>query len=47
MTARRTGLDPATLALIHQGPVAVAQEMGGVLKRSSYRPIIRDMEYFS
>ncbi len=47
MSARGSGLDPITFELIHEGLVAAALEMGGVLKRSSYSPIIRDMEDFS
>ncbi len=34
-------------SLVHAGLLAAAEEMGGVLKRSSYSPIIRDMEDFS
>ncbi|HVA22045.1 MAG TPA: hydantoinase B/oxoprolinase family protein [Candidatus Micrarchaeia archaeon] len=47
MNAGRRALDPITFELIHQGLLAAAEEMGGVLKRSSYSPIIRDMEDFS
>ncbi len=40
-------LDPITFELIHAALLSAAEEMGGVLKRSSYSPIIRDMEDFS
>ncbi len=40
-------LDPITFELIHAGLLSAAEEMGGVLKRSSYSPIIREMEDFS
>ncbi len=51
-TARRRAgrgrdLDPITFELVHAGLVSAAEEMGTVLKRSSYSPIIRDMEDFS
>ncbi len=44
---RRQPLDPVTFELVHAALLAAAEEMGGVLKRSSYSPIIRDMEDFS
>ena len=50
MTRERTGpppLDPITFELAHAGLVSAAEEMGVVLKRSSYSPIIREMEDFS
>jgi N-methylhydantoinase B len=49
MTRRRAGmvLDPITFELIHAGLVSATEEMGVVLKRSSYSPIIREMEDFS
>jgi len=40
-------LDPITFELVHAALLSAAEEMGGVLKRSSYSPIIRDMEDFS
>lgn len=46
MTARRV-LDPITFELVHAGLLSAAEEMGGVLKRSSYSPIIREMDDFS
>lgn len=45
--ARRRELDPITFELVHAGLVSVAEEMGVVLKRSSYSPIIREMDDFS
>jgi N-methylhydantoinase B len=48
MSAREPrALDPITFELIHAGLLSAAEEMGGVLKRSSYSPIIREMEDFS
>jgi N-methylhydantoinase B len=50
VTRERTGpppLDPITFELAHAGLVSAAEEMGVVLKRSSYSPIIREMEDFS
>ena len=48
MTPRRQArLDPITFELLHAALLSAAAEMGGVLKRSSYSPIIRDMEDFS
>lgn len=49
MAPRRTieRLDPITFELVHAGLVSAAEEMGVILKRSSYSPIIRDMEDFS
>ncbi len=41
------GLDPITFELVYAGLVSAAEEMGGVLKRSSHSPIIREMEDFS
>src|SRR5512141_1710255 len=46
MTAQRR-LDPITFELVHAALLSAAEEMGGVLKRASYSPIIRDMEDFS
>src|SRR6476646_6719520 len=46
-SSRRPGLDPITFELVHAALLSGAEEMGGVLKRSSYSPIIRDMEDFS
>jgi N-methylhydantoinase B len=43
----RRELDPITFELVHAALVSVAEEMGVVLKRSSYSPIIREMEDFS
>jgi N-methylhydantoinase B len=40
-------LDPITFELVHAGLISTAEEMGVILKRSSYSPIIRDMEDFS
>jgi N-methylhydantoinase B len=40
-------LDPITFELVQAGLISTAEEMGVVLKRSSYSPIIRDMEDFS
>ena len=42
-----TRLDPITFELVHAALLSAAEEMGGVLKRSTYSPIIRDMEDFS
>ncbi len=40
-------LDPITFELVHAALLSTAEEMGAVLKRSSYSPIIREMEDFS
>ncbi len=40
-------LDPITFELVHAALLSAAEEMGAVLKRSSYSPIIREMEDFS
>jgi N-methylhydantoinase B len=40
-------LDPISFELVHAALLSAAEEMGGILKRSSYSPIIRDMEDFS
>ena len=40
-------LDPITFELIRSGLQYGTREMGGILKRSSYSPIIREMEDFS
>jgi N-methylhydantoinase B len=40
-------VDPITFELVHAALLSAAEEMGGVLKHSSYSPIIRDMEDFS
>jgi N-methylhydantoinase B len=45
--AADVGLDPITFELVYAGLVSAAEEMGGVLKRSSHSPIIREMEDFS
>lgn len=49
MTTRRRSdaLDPVTFELVHASLVSAAEEMGGVLKRSSHSPIIREMDDFS
>lgn len=46
MTTPRA-LDPITFELVHAGLVSAAEEMGVALKRSSYSPIIREMDDFS
>jgi N-methylhydantoinase B len=46
-SSRARQLDPITFELVHAGLISVAEEMGVILKRSSYSPIIRDMEDFS
>jgi N-methylhydantoinase B len=46
-STRARQLDPITFELVHAGLISVAEEMGAILKRSSYSPIIRDMEDFS
>ena len=40
-------LDPITFELIYAQLLSAAEEMGGVLKRSSFSPIIREMNDFS
>ena len=45
--AKQRSLDAITFELIHSALLSAAEEMGGILKRSSYSPIIRDMEDFS
>lgn len=45
--SRPRPLDPISFELVHAGLLSAAEEMGGILKRSSYSPIIRDMEDFS
>ena len=40
-------LDPITFELLSAALHAAAVEMGGVLKHSSYSPIIREMDDFS
>ena len=48
MTAKRGDqLDPITFELLSAALHAAAVEMGGVLKHSSYSPIIREMDDFS
>jgi len=48
VTARRgEQLDPITFELLSAALHAAAVEMGGVLKHSSYSPIIREMDDFS
>jgi len=43
----RSSLDPITFELAHAALSSCVEEMGAVLKRSSYSPIIREMEDFS
>ena len=40
-------IDAVTFEVASAAMLSAAEEMGGVLKRSSYSPIIRDMEDFS
>lgn len=40
-------LDPITFELIHAALLSAAEEMGAVMKRSSFSPIIREMDDFS
>jgi N-methylhydantoinase B len=40
-------LDPVTFELIHAGLLSAAEEMGALMKRSSFSPIIREMDDFS
>jgi N-methylhydantoinase B len=40
-------LDPITFELVHAALLSASDEMGGVLKRSSFSPIIREMDDFS
>jgi N-methylhydantoinase B len=40
-------LDPVTFELIHAALLSAAEEMGAVMKRSSFSPIIREMDDFS
>ncbi len=40
-------LDPVTFELIHAALLSAAEEMGAVMKRSTYSPIIREMDDFS
>jgi N-methylhydantoinase B len=50
MTPARTPqrrLDPITFELIHAALLSAAEEMGAVMKRSSFSPIIREMDDFS
>lgn len=47
MSRRRGELDPITFELIHAQLLSAAEEMGGVMKRSSFSPIIREMNDFS
>lgn len=44
---KATTLDPVTFEIAAAGLQSAAEEMGSVLKRSSYSPIIRDMDDFS
>lgn len=46
-TGERVGTDPVTFEVLASGLTSIAEEMGGVIKRSSYSPIIRDMDDFS
>ena len=47
MTGSSRVLDPVTFELVASGLRHGAREMAGILKRSSYSPIIREMEDFS
>lgn len=42
-----THVDPVTFEVVSSALLSAAEEMGAVLKRSSYSPIIRDMDDFS
>lgn len=42
-----TAVDPVTFEVVSSALLSAAEEMGAVLKRSSYSPIIRDMDDFS
>jgi N-methylhydantoinase B len=44
---RDNRLDPITFELVYAQLLSAAEEMGGVLKRSSFSPIIREMNDFS
>jgi N-methylhydantoinase B len=44
---RPARLDPVTFELIHAALLSAAEEMGAVMKRSSFSPIIREMDDFS
>jgi N-methylhydantoinase B len=44
---RVSGVDPITFELVSAALQSAAVEMGGVLKHSSYSPIIREMDDFS
>jgi N-methylhydantoinase B len=44
---RRRPLDPVTLAVLGSALTSLSEEMGGVLRRSSYSPIIREMLDYS
>jgi N-methylhydantoinase B len=43
----RGGLDPITFELVHAQLLSAAEEMGSLMKRSSFSPIIREMNDFS
>lgn len=47
VTTSRSRLGPIIFELIHSALLSAAEEMGGILKRSSFSPIIREMEDFS
>jgi N-methylhydantoinase B len=47
MAQRWNQLDPITFELLSAALHAAGVEMGGVLKHSSYSPIIREMDDFS
>ncbi len=47
MSARSDSLDPIAFELLHAQLLSAAEEMGGVMKRSSFSPIIREMNDFS
>lgn len=47
VTRGRVGVDPITFELASAALLSAAVEMGGVLKHSSYSPIIREMDDFS
>ncbi|MBV1780076.1 hydantoinase B/oxoprolinase family protein [Paeniglutamicibacter sp. ABSL32-1] len=46
-TAREPEVDTVTFEVLSSALTSIAEEMGVVLKRSSYSPIIRDMDDFS
>ncbi|OGN87289.1 MAG: hypothetical protein A2X23_10070 [Chloroflexi bacterium GWC2_73_18] len=44
---RARALDPVRFEILHSALLSVTDEMGAVLKRSSYSPIIREMDDYS